>query len=170
MIAQIADNHRSAYHRRWFAEVPRPLRRAMSSRFIELVVDCHDPERLAAFWCAVLDFKVIDRDEQMIEIGSWEPTAEQFRERQMPPTMLFIRVPEDKAVQKNRLHVDVSPIDRGRAEEVERLLALGASRVDIGQGERSWEVLADPEGNEFCVLRSLSVDDTANGSPPKAPA
>ncbi len=51
--------------------------------------------------------------------------------------------------------MDLSPTDRGRDEEVERLLALGARRVDIGQGERSWVVLADPEDNEFCVLRSL---------------
>ncbi len=70
------------------------------------------------------------------------------------PTVIFIRVPEPKTV-KNRLHIDVSPIDRGQDEEVERLLALGARRVDIGQGEQSWVVLADPEGNEFCVLRRL---------------
>jgi hypothetical protein len=56
---------------------------------------------------------------------------------------------------KNRLHLDVSPIDRTRDEEVDRLVALGASHVDIGQGEQRWVVLADPEGNEFCVLRSL---------------
>jgi hypothetical protein len=73
--------------------------------------------------------------------------------------MLFIRVPESKAV-KNRLHVDVSPIDRTRAEEVRRLIELGARRVDIGQGERKWDVLADLEGNEFCVLRSLADDHT----------
>jgi Glyoxalase-like domain len=129
----------------------------MTSRFTELAVDCHDPERLAAFWCAVLDFQVIDRNEELVEIASWEPTPAQVRERQMPPTMLFIRVPEGKAV-KNRLHVDVSPIDRTRAEEVERLIDLGARRVDIGQGEQKWDVLSDPEGNEFCVLRSLAVD------------
>jgi hypothetical protein len=132
----------------------------MSSRFTELVVDCHDPERLAAFWCAVLDFKVIDRDEDIVEIASWDPTEASVRERQMPPTMLFLRVPEDKAVKKNRLHVDVSPIDRSRTEEVERLIALGAGRADIGQGEQNWEVMVDPEGNEFCVLRSLAVDES----------
>jgi hypothetical protein len=74
----------------------------------------------------------------------------------MAPTLVFIKVPESKAV-KNRLHIDVSPIDRGQDEEVERLLALGARRVDIGQGEQSWVVLADPEDNEFCVLRALSA-------------
>ncbi len=51
----------------------------MTSRFTELVVDCHDPERLAAFWCAVLDFTVLDRGEGMVEIGSWEPTVEAIR-------------------------------------------------------------------------------------------
>jgi len=52
----------------------------------------------------------------------------------------------------------VSPIDRAQEAEVERLLALGAQRVDIGQGEQRWVVLADPEGNEFCVLRSLQAN------------
>ena len=82
----------------------------MTSRFIELVVDCHDPERLAAFWCEVLDFKVIDRSESMVEICSWVPTVEDFRARPMPPSLLFIQVPEGRTV-KNRLHLDVSPID-----------------------------------------------------------
>ncbi|MEY9838030.1 VOC family protein [Streptacidiphilus sp. EB103A] len=128
----------------------------MASRFTELVVDCHDPERLAAFWCEVLDFKVIDRSKGMVEIGSWVPTAEEVRARQMPPTLLFIPVPEGKAV-KNRLHLDVSPIDGSTEDEVTRLLDLGAARADVGQGsDRSWVVMADPEGNEFCVLRTLA--------------
>ncbi|MFF7214502.1 VOC family protein [Streptomyces sp. NPDC008238] len=128
----------------------------MTSRFTELTVDCHDPERLAAFWCAVLDFEVIDRGEDKVEIGSWVPTVEEVRARQMPPTLVFIRVPEDKAV-KNRLHLDVSPVDGSTDDEVARLLALGATKVDVGQGTgRSWVVMADPEGNEFDVLRSLA--------------
>jgi hypothetical protein len=127
----------------------------MASRFIELAVDCHDPERLAAFWCEVLDFTVIERGEGKVEIGSWEPTVEEVRARQMPPTLLFIQVPEGKTV-KNRLHIDVCPIDRSNPDEVTRLLGLGATKVDVGQGaDRPWEVMADPEGNEFCVLRSL---------------
>ena len=131
----------------------------MASRFTELVVDCHDPERLAAFWCAVLDFKVIDRSEGKVEIGSWEPTVEEVRARQMPPALVFIRVPEGKTV-KNRLHLDVSPIDASTAEEVARLLALGAATVDVGQGPgRSWVVMADLEGNEFDVLRTLAPSD-----------
>ncbi|GGY86786.1 VOC family protein [Streptomyces nitrosporeus] len=128
----------------------------MTSRFTELAVDCHDPEGLAAFWCAVLDFKVIDRDEGAVEIGSWVPAVEDVRARQMPPTLLFIQVPEDKAV-KNRLHLDISPIDGSTEDEVARLLGLGATRADVGQGPgRSWVVMADPEGNEFCVLRTLA--------------
>ncbi|MFE1265137.1 VOC family protein [Streptomyces albogriseolus] len=128
----------------------------MTSRFTELTVDCRDPEELAAFWCAVLDFKVIDRTENKVEIGSWVPTVEEVRARQMPPTLQFIRVPEGRSV-KNRMHLDVSPIDGGTDDEVTRLLALGATRADVGQGpDRNWVVMADPEGNEFCVLRSLA--------------
>ncbi|MGW1125573.1 VOC family protein [Streptomyces sp. NPDC002526] len=129
----------------------------MTSRFTELSVDCHDPERLAAFWCEVLGFTVLDRGKDMVEISSWDPTAEDIRARQMPPTIYFQRVPDTKAV-KNRLHLDVSPIDCSTEAEVTRLLALGATRVDIGQGEgRSWVVMADPEGNEFCVVRTLAA-------------
>lgn len=129
----------------------------MTSRFTELTVDCRDPERLAAFWCEVLDFKVIDRSEGLVEIGSWVPTVEEVRARQMPPTpLVFIRVPEGKAV-KNRLHLDVSPIDGSTADEVARLIGLGATTTDVGQGaDRSWVVMADPEGNEFDVLRTLA--------------
>jgi hypothetical protein len=70
------------------------------------------------------------------------------------PGLLFVAVPESKTV-KNRLHLDFRPDDQDL--EVDRLLALGASRIDIGQGEQSWVVLADPEGNEFCVLGKRST-------------
>ncbi|WP_437016057.1 VOC family protein [Streptomyces sp. enrichment culture] len=131
----------------------------MTSRFTELSVDCHDPERLAAFWCEVFDFKVIDRSEDSVEIGSWVPTVEEVRARQMPTTLVFVQVPEGKVV-KNRLHLDVSPIDASTEDEVTRLLGLGATRTEVGQGpDRSWVVMADPEGNEFCVLRSLASQD-----------
>jgi hypothetical protein len=128
----------------------------MTSRFSEIIIDCHNPRTLAEFWCGVLGYRVIDQDEGdgAVEIASWAPEAEAIRRAPVPPTLVFILVPESKAV-KNRLHIDVSPIDCSRDEEVERLIALGAQRVDIGQGERSWVVLADPEGNEFCVLRTL---------------
>ncbi|WP_306303150.1 VOC family protein [Actinomadura formosensis] len=121
-----------------------------------MTIDCRDPERLAEFWCAALGFTVIDRTRDKVEIGSWEPTVAEVRARQMPPTIQFIRVPEGKTV-KNRLHLDLSPIDCGTDEEVARLVELGAGKADVGQSpDRTWEVLADPEGNEFCVLRSLA--------------
>jgi glyoxalase superfamily protein len=135
----------------------------MASRFTELVVDCRDPRAQAAFWCAVLDYKVVAEHEDYTEIGPWSPSAEQIRAGNIPPALIFVRVPEGKTV-KNRLHVDVSPIDCSRDAEAERIIALGARRVDIGQGERSWVVLADPEGNEFCVLRSLAPGESPTGA------
>src|SRR3712207_193383 len=116
----------------------------MTSRFTELCVDCADPERMAAFWSAVLGFEITAREDEYIFIEAPDRT---------PPGLLFIIVPEGKTV-KNRLHIDVNPTDRDQEEEVERILELGARRIDIGQGEVDWVVLADPEGNEFCVLRS----------------
>jgi hypothetical protein len=69
----------------------------------------------------------------------------------VPPRLTFAHVPEGKTV-KNRLHLDVNPTDREQDAEVRRLLDLGARQADVGQGDESWVVLADPEGNEFCVL------------------
>jgi catechol 2,3-dioxygenase-like lactoylglutathione lyase family enzyme len=126
----------------------------MGSRFTELIVDCREPRALAEFWCAVLGYRVIDEPGEYVEIAGWEPSAEVIREGFTPPTLVFLTVPEPKAV-KNRLHIDVSPIDRSQEEEVERIIGLGARRIDIGQGQQPWIVLADPEGNEFCVLRTL---------------
>ncbi len=71
---------------------------------------------------------------------------------------LFLKVPESKTV-KNRLHLDLRPDNQ--AVEVQRLLSIGASSVDIGQGEQTWVVMADPEGNEFCVLRALTAEELA---------
>ncbi|MDR7252613.1 catechol 2,3-dioxygenase-like lactoylglutathione lyase family enzyme [Nocardioides sp. BE266] len=132
----------------------------MASRMTEISVDCHDPERLAAFWCEVLGWVVLDREPGLVEIASAPPDdaalLEAVRSGPVVPTMFFAQVPEDKVV-KNRIHFDVSPVDVSQEDEVERILALGASRAAVGQtGEESWTVLADPEGNEFCVLRSLA--------------
>jgi hypothetical protein len=123
----------------------------MASKFTELAVDCADPHGLARFWSSVLDYEVQDEEDGLVTIGS--PMAPEGRSRPgpVPPTLTFARVPEGKAV-KNRLHLDVNPTDREQGEEVRRLLALGARHVDVGQGDESWVVLADPEGNEFCVL------------------
>jgi hypothetical protein len=126
----------------------------MTSKFTELAIDCADPAGLARFWCSVLGYEVQDVDEEdgMVTIGS--PAVPEGKERSgpVPPALTFMRVPEGKTV-KNRLHIDVNPTDREQDEEVRRLLDLGARHADVGQtGEESWVTLADPEGNEFCVL------------------
>ena len=126
----------------------------MASRFSEIVVDCLDPRRLAEFWAEVLGYRIIDESEGAFEIAGEEQTDDAMRRGIVPPTIMFIKVPEAKTV-KNRLHIDLRPIDRTTAQEVERIISLGARRIDIGQGEQSWVVLADPEGNEFCVLREV---------------
>ena len=124
----------------------------MASKFTELAIDCADPAGLARFWCAVLDYEVQD-DDGIVTIGS--PVVRDGKDRlgPVPPTLTFAHVPEGKTV-KNRLHLDVNPTDREQDDEVRRLLDLGARRADVGQGDESWVVLADPEGNEFCVLAS----------------
>lgn len=125
----------------------------MASKFTELAIDCQDPRRLADFWCAVLDYVVREEDEGGVMISAPDLTEGKDRRGPIPPMLTLLAVPESKSV-KNRLHIDVNPTDREQAEEVERLLDLGARHVDIGQGEQSWVVLTDPEGNEFCVLQS----------------
>ena len=109
----------------------------------EVVIDCNDPRVVAEFWSEVLGWTVQGSDDVLWMSPSGEPVPD------MP--LVFIRVPEKKSI-KNRLHLDLSPVGCERDEEVVRLLALGAEPVDIGQGEQGWVVLADPEGNEFCVL------------------
>jgi catechol 2,3-dioxygenase-like lactoylglutathione lyase family enzyme len=130
----------------------------MGSRLTEIVVDCHDPDAQAAFWAAALGYHVVRSEEGQVEIAPWqrEPSglAEQVRQAPGVPTLVFVPVPEAKTV-KNRLHLDLRPVGRPHAAEVERLIGLGARRADIGQGEVPWVVLVDPEGNEFCVLGPL---------------
>ena len=123
----------------------------MTSKFTELAIDCADPGSLARFWCSVLGYEVQDEHDGIVTIGS--PLAPEGNKRlgPVPPSLTFAQVPEAKTV-KNRLHVDVNPTDREQDEEVRRLLDLGARHADVGQGEATWVVLADPEGNEFCVL------------------
>ncbi|HSX68948.1 VOC family protein [Nocardioides sp.] len=121
----------------------------MACRIGELVLDCRDPELLAEFWCEVLDFVVLDHEEDgSIEIGA----RDGFGGSQ--PT-IFLSKCDDPAPGKPRLHIDLNATDRDQAAELERLLALGARPADIGQtGEESWHVLQDPEGNVFCLLRA----------------
>lgn len=123
----------------------------MVSRFTELAIDCADPRRLAQFWCSVLDYEVQEEDDGTVTIGSPAAPGRTSERGPVPPVLTFARVPEGKTV-KNRLHLDVSPADRDQGEEVRRLLGLGARYADVGQGDQSWVVLADPGGNEFCVL------------------
>ena len=119
----------------------------MSLHVNALTIDSRDPRFLATWWAETLDWFVIrdDEEEAMIAPGRQPgdaPGAIPF---------LFLAVDNERAG-KNRLHLDLVPDDQ--AAEVERLIARGATRVDIGQGDVSWVVMADPEGNEFCVLRS----------------
>ena len=87
----------------------------------------------------------------------WFSSHRGSKEDGVVPDLLFLKVPDDKCV-KNRLHLDLRPVDQ--VAEVDRLKSLGAHRVFVGQGDdASWVVLADPEGNEFCVLRSVPLDD-----------
>jgi catechol 2,3-dioxygenase-like lactoylglutathione lyase family enzyme len=130
----------------------------MGSRLTEIVVDCRDPVAQAAFWAAALGYHVVRSENGQVEIAPWrwEPPdlAEQVQHAPGVPTLVFVPVPEAKMV-KNRLHLDLRPVGLPHAAEVERLIGLGARRADIGQGEVPWAVLADPEGNEFCVLGPL---------------
>jgi hypothetical protein len=124
----------------------------MASKFTELAIDCADPSGLARFWCAVLGYEVQDEEDGLVSIGPPSLPEGKKRRGPVPPTLTFARVPEGKTV-KNRVHLDVNPTDREQDEEVRRLLDLGARHADVGQtGEESWVTLADPEGNEFCVL------------------
>jgi predicted enzyme related to lactoylglutathione lyase len=109
-----------------------------------IVVDTHDLPKLAQFWAQALGWKVLSERRAEIVIG---PDVD------APVGMCFMPVADPKTV-KNRLHLDITTSADDRDQEIERLLTLGARRVDIGQtGRESWTVLADPEGNEFCVIR-----------------
>jgi hypothetical protein len=123
----------------------------MASKFTELAIDCADPGALARFWCSVLDYEVQDEGDGVVTIGSPLVPEGKNHPGPVPPVLTFAHVPEGKTF-KNRLHLDVNPTDREQDEEVRRLLDLGARHIDVGQGDVSWVVLADPEGNEFCVL------------------
>jgi catechol 2,3-dioxygenase-like lactoylglutathione lyase family enzyme len=111
--------------------------------------DCADPSSLARFWAEALDYEIAYEDENEVLLG---------RKGTAAAKLIFLKVPEEKSG-KNRLHLDVRGDDQ--AAEVARLESLGASRADIGQGEVTWVVMRDPEGNEFCVLRSFTDEQRA---------
>jgi predicted enzyme related to lactoylglutathione lyase len=129
--------------------------RRMNLRIQCLCVDTADPARLATFWQSALGWRrTVEQDDEVV----LEP-PEGSREDGIVPDLLFLRVPESKAG-KNRLHLDLRPEDQ--AAEVARLEKLGARRTDIGQGpDASWVVMADPDGNEFCVLRPYTPGELA---------
>jgi catechol 2,3-dioxygenase-like lactoylglutathione lyase family enzyme len=124
----------------------------MTLRWQCLCVDTSDPRRTAAFWEEALGWRrTHDADDEVV----LEPPAGS-PEDGVSPDLLFLRVPEAKGT-KNRLHLDLRPEDQ--AAEVARLESLGARRVDVGQGEQTWVVLADPDGNELCVLRAFTAEE-----------
>jgi len=117
----------------------------MNSRILAIAVDCHDAESLAKFWCQALGYRVVKR---------WQDAAGleyvDIHGGGTEPMVIFQPVPEGK-VTKNRLHLDLVPVEGGQMDEVRRLVALGARKISDEPGF-PWVVLADPEGNEFCVL------------------
>lgn len=125
----------------------------MTSALATIAIDAADPRPVVEFWCAALGWVVIEEDDDVVTIGAagggW-------------PTIDVCRVPDRKTV-KNRLHFDLRADGIDRDAELHRLLDLGATRADVGQGpDVSWVVLADPAGNEFCLL-SRTVQDVAAG-------
>jgi catechol 2,3-dioxygenase-like lactoylglutathione lyase family enzyme len=120
----------------------------MACRISELVLNCADPELLARFWSEVLGYVELDREDGYIEIG---PPDAGFGGLQ--PTII-LSPSSNPRTGRLPLHIDVNPVDRDQDAELERLLELGARRADVGQtGDEHWYVLADLEGNEFCLLR-----------------
>ena len=109
-----------------------------------ITIDCVDPDAMARFWCRLLDYQVVPNYTDSIQTA--DPTGK-------GPRLLFTPAGSEKMT-KNRFHLDLRPTDRDA--EVRKALSLGATKSDIGQtGNETWVVLADPEGNEFCILQSL---------------
>ncbi len=117
----------------------------MPVRLHHVVVDAHDLPALAGFWADALGWDVLSVREAEVVVG---PSID------APVGLCFMPAGETPKVTKNRVHLDLTTTASDRDAEIERLIGLGARRVDIGQtGEETWDVLADPEGNEFCVVR-----------------
>jgi hypothetical protein len=115
----------------------------VTSSLAVIAIDAVNAQTVADFWCAVLGWVVLEDDDGVLSIGAVEGGG---------PTVDVCGVPEGKRV-KNRLHFDIRADGVERAAELQRLLDLGAKPADVGQGNNvSWDVLTDPEGNEFCLL------------------
>jgi catechol-2,3-dioxygenase len=126
----------------------------MTSALSSITLDAVDTHRMAEFWTQVLDYRITEEEDSFISLASSDGDG---------PPMYILPVPEAKSV-KNRLHLDLHAVDCTQEEEVERLLAVGAGRADVAQGQGpgvTWVVLADPEGNEFCILASSSSSGPA---------
>jgi hypothetical protein len=128
----------------------------MSIRWYSVVVDCRDVAAQSRWWAQVLDWRVVYEaaDEVVVVPPQAIDPDRALSPQERGPGLIFVPVPEGKTL-KNRLHIDLAPSpDAGQGAEVRRLAALGARRVDVGQDpdQVSWVVMADPEGNEFCVL------------------
>lgn len=129
----------------------------MGLRWQCICIDSVDPAPLARWWAELLGWRITFEVEDEVVL---EPPAGSPQDG-ISPDILFGRVPEPKTV-KDRLHIDLRPDDHDL--EVARAEALGARRVDIGQGDdKTWTVLADPDGNEFCILRALTAEEAASG-------
>ena len=133
----------------------------MSMRWYAVVVDCHDIAAQARWWAETLDYRIVYEDDDEVDLlppgVTEEPIADAGRWAVTAPALVFVPVPEGKTV-KNRLHIDLAPhTSQDRDAEIAALIERGASHVEVGQSARegtTWTVLADPEGNEFCVLSS----------------
>lgn len=131
----------------------------MSLRWYTVVVDCHDARAQGHWWAAALAWQIVyEADDEIVIIPGWVDltTLAQVPWDRQGTGMVFVPVPEAKTL-KNRLHIDLAPhTSQDRDAEIARLIEMGARRIDVGQdeGDATWTVLADPEGNEFCVLSS----------------
>lgn len=124
----------------------------MTLKLDTITVDAHDPAGLGRFWADVLDYEVEYDSRQDPEYSDADEHEVILAPKNGATTKIsLVNVPDEKRV-KNRLHFDLRPDDQDA--EVARVEKLGAKRVDIGQGDQTWIVLADPEGNEFCILRA----------------
>ena len=122
----------------------------MTVRIGDIVIDCRDPRLAADFWCAALGYRITEIDDTGVAVAGASSA----------PTLLFSESNDRKST-KNRMHFDVCPIEgTTRDDEVARLEALGATRVDVGQ-TGSWVVMADPDGNEFCVMSTVLPPEPA---------
>lgn len=125
----------------------------MASRLTEVIIDCRDLVGQVRFWRDALGYQEVGSGDGWVALRAPGPevTEALLREGPQPPAVALVVVPEEKTV-KNRVHVDLTPVDRSQADEVARLEGLGARRIDVGQSGVPWVVMADPEGNELCVM------------------